>query len=362
MKRIYHIKVTFLIITIFFIQKNTFALKKVELNIMQWEGYLSSQFSGFITYARSKGYDVSIKVVKPSIVGHENTVQRISEGGVDIITPSSYFFKSSEGNLFKFIEPIDEKRLKNYANILKKLKGNYATLSNRNYGIPFTTGSYGLAYNTEKVPEPTSWKVLWDPSNKNKYSIYKHAFQNFFLINLIYGKKISDAFIFDKIDIKFSKEKAKQLINNANYLWSGYSNDLNKMDNLNYVTTWGYDVIQANKKKMKWKIAHPIEGEYLWLDSLSITKEAANNSNKVNAFYLFCDYILSPEVQVKLMREIGSTPVNIKAKQIATKEEIKSFRIGDESYFKTEKIFDSLDKRTEKGYNYVWDQILSEKK
>lgn len=361
MKNIYFIIYCSILFFNAFCHSQGYALKNVDFNIMQWEGYLTSQFSGFIKYAKNKGYNVTIHDIKPSILDHENTVERISKGGVDIATPSSYFFKSGEGNLFHLIEPINEKKLKNYPFILKKLKSQYATFNKQNYGIPFTTGTYGLAYNSEKVKEPTSWKVLWDPKNSKKYSIYSQAFQNIFLINLVFGKNISDAFAFDKLDQDMIKKRAKELVYNANYLWSGYSNDLNKIDDLNYVTTWGYDIIQANKRKFKWKISHPIEGEYLWLDSFVLTKEAASNPDKENVFYLFCDYILSPEVQLKLMREIGSTPVNINTKELATKEEIKNFRIADESYIKAEKVFDSLDKRTEKGYKYIWDQILKQK-
>ena len=324
---------------------------------MQWEGYLTPFFVPFKNFAKKNGYDVYFHVVKPAIIDHENTFERIRQGGVDLATPSFYFFQTREGRIFNLLSPIKSEKIKNFRNIIKKLHGNYSVQGSKNYGVPFTYGTYGLAYNSSLVSEPKSWKILWDKNSKNFYSIYSEAFQNIFMINLTYGRKTSDAFNYDKIDKKLIEKKLTELYQNAKYVWSGYSNNLETINSLKYLTTWGYDILEANKKGSKWKMANPMEGSYVWLDSLVLTKEASKDNDKEKIFYMFCDYILSAEVQIQMMRTIGSIPVNIYAKNLATIEEIKTYHIGDEFYIQDEKIFNNLDKRTELGYKNMWDKI-----
>src|SRR5699024_9527867 len=43
------------------------------------------------------------------------------------------------------------------------------------YSVPFMYGSIGIAYNKEKVDEPTSWEDLWNPEYKGHVTMQETA-------------------------------------------------------------------------------------------------------------------------------------------------------------------------------------------
>jgi hypothetical protein len=101
----------------------------------------------------------------------------------------------------------------------------------------------------------------------------------------------------------------KMVVNSASF-WGGmpYPKDMAK---LNYVTDYWFGVAAANKDGQHWRIASPKEKVTVWLDSLAVAADLAEDEQKVEAAYLLLDFMLSAETQAGIYQKFGSVIVSI---------------------------------------------------
>ncbi len=333
-----------------------------ELKIMEWEGYFSFLKEDFEKYAKDLGKDYKLTVVQPSITDADQLFQTIRAQDVDVCTPSSSFFKGNHGKLFKVLQPVDAAKVANFGNLPAAIQKAQFSRDEQGklYGIPFLAGPYGLAYNTDRVKvAPTSWEVLWKPENVGKYSVNKEtADVNVYVAAMVDGTPASKVWDYDTIDTNKVQKRLDSLAKNAGYIWGGHGTPLDEMKKLDYVTTWLFDVMAANKAGQHWKVAKPKERESIWLDSLALTVKAGKDPAKTEAFYLLANYALSTEVQLKFLRVNGSVPLNKEVAKKATAQEIEEFHVGDESYFNEDLIWKPLSDRTSGAYTKMWNDAL----
>ncbi len=334
----------------------------VSLNVLEWEGYISPFAADFEKYAKEKGVDAKLNILKPYITNADQIFDAVRQKSADVVTPTHNYYKMSNGKLIKVLMPIDTKQLSNYANITGSLKNaSYDKEGEGKYSVPLLGGSYGLGYNTEKVKDaPASWAVLWDEANKGKFSITNDQFEaNVYMAMLMSGYPAESFYDIDKIQFDEAKvqEKLNALVANSASFWGGVP-DAKDMASLNYVTDYWFGVALANQAGQKWKLANPKEGQTVWLDTMALSGHVKDDADKQKAAYLLLDFMISPAVQKKMYEMYGSVMVNTETAKMLSPEAAKSSHIGDEAFFKEEWFWKPLTDRTRNTYKKMWRTAL----
>jgi spermidine/putrescine transport system substrate-binding protein len=293
------------------------------LKICEWEGYIMPWESQFQAYAKERGMDVELKL-HPKYLSSPEQVFNLTRGNFcDVITPTHSYFSQRKNQLFRLLLPIDFSKIPNYSNVspaVKKLK--YNSYMGEHYAIPLLAGSYGLAYNADKVQEPTSFDVLFDLKNKCKITITKEQIAtNFYIVLSKSGYDQASIYDMDKVitssgfeDPKIQKnlELLYSNVCSQERFWLGEA-DFSKSDLL-YGTTYWFGVATVKKKGMNWKIAHNVRST-VWLDTLSFVSTLKDSPNKLKAAYLLADFMLSTSTQEKIHKKYGVVVVNTNVKQ-----------------------------------------------
>jgi len=227
-------------------------------------------------------------------------------------------------------------------------------------------GPYGLAYNSEKVNKADSWSVLWEKDSSKLYTISKdYPDCNIYVTSLVLGAGYDDIYKMNKLLKKVSnsdlKEKITQLASNAGSLWEGTANP-DEFGKLKYAATWGYAVAKANSKGMKWKMAKPKEGTTMWVDHWVITYAVNNDALKKKICEEWINYCLGNELQIGVIRNWGVSPVVTNINNLITQEEINTFNVADNEYWKSLSLWEHQDKRTKNFYKNIWNDALKQNK
>ena len=327
----------------------------VIINVLEWEGYISPFEAEFVKYAKSKGIDVKLNIIKPYITGPEDTFKAMRAKKADVTTPTNNYFKMNQGKLMQVLQPIDFSKLTNYKKVLGSLRSaSYDQGKNGKYSVPLLGGSYGLAYNAANVGAPDSWNAFWDPKFKGKYAITDSQFEaNVYITMLALGYPPETIYDISKGNFDAAKVQSKlnQLVANAGSFWGGLA-DANAMKNLDLVTTYWFGVAEANKAGQNWKFANPKEGQTVWLDTMSIGKHVTGE--KLTASYLLLDFMIGEEIQKKIIEMYGSIIVNGETSKLLDAETIKAGRVGDESFFVDAYFWKPLSSRTRNMYKQMW--------
>jgi spermidine/putrescine transport system substrate-binding protein len=343
-----------------FLAISSFQIQAETLNILEWEGYISPFAADFKAYAKSKGMDVDLNIIQPYVSDPEQIFKEMRAKKADVTTPTNNYFKASDGKLFQVLQPIDHTKLANYTKILGSLRAaTYDQNDGAKYSVPLLGGSYGLAFNADKTSEPTSWAALWEPKYKGKYAVTSDQFEaNIYTTMLVMGYPPESFYDIDKSNINKDQvqEKLNQLVANASSFWGGMA-DPAKMKELELVTTYWFGVAEANKNGQHWQLANPKEGQTVWLDTMAIGKHVSGE--KLKAAYLLLDFMVSEEIQKRILEMYGSIIVNADTAKLLSPELAKSARVGDESFFDEKFFWRPLSARTRNLYKQMWDKAQS---
>ncbi len=340
---------------------SSFSLQAVTLNVYEWEGYISTFKEDFEAYAKSKGKDITLSFLKGSdgkisyISNADDIFEALRSKPVDVVTPTHNYYQGENGRLIRLLKPIDISKLSHYSNVLSTLRvANFGKKEGKDYALPLLGGAYSLAYNADRVEAPISWAALADQSKKTSITSGQVE-ANIYIAALLAGSKPEDVYRIDKINVEETAKHLNEIFSNKTVFLAGMA-DPYEMKNLDYVTSYWFGVAAANKAGQNWKFAKPKEGQTLWLDNISISATVKSGSEKEEAAYMLLDYMISPEVQKKILDVFGSVIVNSKVKEMVSEEVATQYSVGDSSFFKEEYFWQPLDKRTANGYKNLWNK------
>jgi len=343
--------------------------QSVTLNIQCWEGYASHYVEGFKKLVKDKhNIDITINITNVSDPNEFWQMARAKK--VDLISPAHNIPKSKKWPFIKggVAIPVNLNNIPNYKYVIPFLqKNDFVTENNKVYGVPYTMGPYGLAYNADKVKEPKSWNVLWGAAAVGKYTISKdYPDANIYTSALILGSTYGDLYDIKKLRSSAGNEDAIQeklnaLAKNAYSLWAGTANP-DEFDKLHYATTWGYAVSEANKKGLNWKMARPSEGTTMWVDHWVITSAVEGDKVKKMLAEEWINYGLGIELQVGVIRNWGVSPVITNLGDHITSAERDTFAVGEDTYWKGLSLWENQDKRTSNANAKVWKKAAASRK
>ncbi len=293
------------------------AMAQVVLRVNEWPGYLSMHTEAFHAYAKSKGLDVKLEVVKPDISDEQVTFENVRSGKVDVLTPTESFLQARQKKLLNLLAPVDVSKVVGYDKVPASLRNSpFHVDGGKPYGVVFMAGYYGLYYKHAKVKEPKSWDILWSDEAKGKYSVSKDTyFVNAHIAQWsLDAKNVEHAYDAGKLDKAKLGEKMKGLAANAAHLWEGIGNSADQLKNIDYTASWGFEL------GPDWKLAFPAPGSSMWVDVLSITKEAAKDPKKLEAFYALASFAVQPEAQKVFGEKLRALPITVASGSVDVKK------------------------------------------
>ncbi len=332
----------------------------VELNIHCWDGYSRPYVEGFKALVKKK-HNIDVVLNITNVSDPDEFWQLARAERVDLISPAHNIPKSIKWPFIKHevAIPVDLKNIPNYKYVIPFLQKNaFVTKKGVVYGVPYTMGPYGLAYNADKVEEPTSWKILWKPEAKGKYTISRdYPDANIFTSALMLGARYVDLYDSNKLFSHLGEEKLQSalliLAENAYSLWTGTA-DPDEFDQLHYAATWGYAVAVANKKGQNWKMARPEEGTTMWVDHWVMTYALAKSPLKKRLAEEWINYGLGIELQTGVIRNWGVSPVVVNLGDNITAAEKDTFATGDDGYWSSLSLWENMDRITTDINTRAW--------
>ena len=339
----------------------------VVLRVLEWEGYITSFQKDFEHYAKSKGKDVTLVFSKkpdgtPFFIGsYDDIFDSLRRHDVDVVTPTENYYKSANSKLMRLLLPLELERVPNFQSLYPNIQNlNFARdESGKVYGVGLLGGSYALAYNIDKVPAPDSWTVLMSPSAHGKTSLTNEQYEaNVYQAALMSGVAPKDVYNIDhftQTQLAQTAEIVTKMVNNAASFWGGmpYPKD---MVGLSYVTDYWFGVAAANKVGQHWKIATPKEKVTVWLDSVAIAADLADDPEKLEAAYLLLDFMLGPETQAQIYQKFGSVIVSPGGKKRLPPDQQAMLPGGD--FFDETYFWQPLSLRTRNAFKVMWDEAI----
>ncbi|MEI9894406.1 MAG: spermidine/putrescine ABC transporter substrate-binding protein [Chthoniobacter sp.] len=285
--------------------------KKAGLNLFCWSEYVPQDvIDGFTK-------ETGIKVNVENYASNEEMLAKLLAGGAkyDLIQPSEYTIEA----LIK-ADKLDELTLDNIPNI-KNLAPEFTKMPHDpdgKYSVPWMAGSVGIVVNTAKVKTPVKgYNDLFDGSHKKR-------------IVVLNDNREIVSWALSSLDIPINDitpenlEKAKTVLKQWLPQVKVYDSDSPKTALLNgdvdLGIVWSGEAAILYKKNKKFQYILPSEHAHQFIDSLAIPKGAANKENAEK----FINYILKPEVSVKISEAFPYTNPNAEARKLLTKAQLEN--------------------------------------
>ncbi len=279
-----------------------------KLNIFCWSEYVPQEVLDLFTK------ETGIKVSMENYASNEEMLAKLVAGGgsYDLIQPSEYVI---EGLIKEdLLAPIDHALIPNLKNVAPEFQNMSFDPGNK-YTVPYMAGTVGIVVNTELV--------------QDEITGYNDVFQDKFKKNIVvlddareivsWGLNTLNIPVNDVTDENL--EKVRPVLSKWLPLVKVYDSDSPKTALLNgdvaIGVVWGGEgakLIEADKK-FKW--VSPKEGAHLFVDSLAIPKTAQHVKNAE----LFMNFILRPDISVKISNEFPYLNPNAAARELLTPEQ-----------------------------------------
>ena len=156
----------------------------VTLNVYNWGEYISDGSDGLMDVNAAFEKEFNVRVNYKTYESNESMYTLLESGAAeyDVVIPSDYMI----GKMIKegMLEKLNFDNIPNYKYIDEKYKG-LEYDPNNEYSVPYTWGTVGIFYNSEKVPtaevEAKGWDILWDEEYAGKIFMFDNARDSFMI-------------------------------------------------------------------------------------------------------------------------------------------------------------------------------------
>ncbi|SIS46908.1 putative spermidine/putrescine transport system substrate-binding protein/spermidine/putrescine transport system substrate-binding protein [Insolitispirillum peregrinum] len=297
-----------------------------ELNILTWEGYADPSF---IKDFETKS---SCKVSATYVGSNDDFAPKLAAGsGVyDIIVPS--IDTIGQMRLAGFVDSIDLKKVPEFGQVHAKFRSNPdVTVNGEVWAVPLIWGSVSVLYRTDKVTQPNSIKVLWNPEYKGRISLWDDKSAIYWAARMLGYDNIYDLDDTQLATIKARLIEQKPLVRKY---WStaGELAQLFLNDEVWVSNAWtGLIAKEIRKGGKPFTVAEvdPAEKSEGWMDSMMLVKGSPNT----DCSYQFINYMLSAKGQCGIVGSTDYFPTNpVSAKTCLPAEEARSRHLDDPGY------------------------------
>jgi spermidine/putrescine transport system substrate-binding protein len=296
-----------------------------------------------------------IKVVADVYESNDIMLAKVQAGGgsaYSIIYPSDYMVrKMHEQDL---LTEINHQRLVGLDNLFTRFRSPSYDHNNR-FSIPFSWGTTGLIYNSEKLPTaPDDWEYLWQNQDKlqKRMSLLNDVREVMGASLRMLGYSYNSQ---NLQEIKQAYDKLKQLKPAiASFDTDAWQNKMLAGD-LFLAMCYSGDAVKITKENPKLKFVIPHSGSSLWTDTIVIPKNPPN----ITGAYDWINFILQPDISAQLSARLSiATPNRAGFEQLP--QEIQT----NPNLFPPESILEKCERITPLGkieevYARYWTQLLT---
>jgi len=296
-----------------------------QLNIIIWAGYAedgSNQkaYDWVHPFEQATGCKVNAKVGNTS----DEMVTLMRQGGGTVYDGVSASGDASNRLIANGdVAPINVNLIPDYPNIAPFLQSPpHNTVNGVHYGISHGWGGNTLMYRTDIVkPAPTSWSVVFDPTQAAPYkgritdydspiyiadaALYLKAHQP--------GLAITDPYELTQPQFDAAVQLLKDQHPWVGKYWSAYTDEITNFTNGTTVvgTTWPYQVntLKGATPPVPVEAIVPSEGMTGWADTWMMSSHAQHP----NCMYKWMAWMVTPMVQAEVAESFGEAPANPQA-------------------------------------------------
>jgi len=285
-----------------------------SLNILTWETYHDKKWLD--EFKKQTG--IEVKATNVGSPAEMFSKVKANPGQFDIVLATAgWFDQYVKAGL---LEPVDESRIPNLANIKLGFPWKDATsVDGKLYGVLYTWGDQPLAWlpddikgldlskYTDEKGRLNDWNVYWDPALKGKVSIFDDPTSVEPMIPLALGYK--DPYNLNDEQFAAFKKKLLELRPQVKRLTSGFDDQTSQLASGEASVAYLNNVASATALK---KDGHVLEvnntvsqGVPAWSDNYAIT--ADGGGGKLDAVYKFINATLETKWQARFIAASGNS-------------------------------------------------------
>lgn len=269
-----------------------------KVNILNWSSYIPSDV--ILDFEDETGIDVNYGTYS----SNEELLAKVSvakEGTYDLIFPSDYMVEImiSRG----LIQKIDKSKLDNVSNLNSKFMNMKYDYGNQ-YTLPFLAASTVIAVNREVVKDDiNSYNDLLDSKYKNEIVLIDDQRIIIGMALLANGYDMNSV---NKDELDVAKDWLLKLKKNLKAFDSDSPKNFLISKEASIAVLWNAEGALASMQNSNIENIFPVEGVALSIDNFAIPKGAKN----IDELYQFIDYILRPDVMMKIISSYPYKNVN----------------------------------------------------
>lgn len=319
------------------------------LNVAGWDVYADpdnrNKTIGFESFEAQTGYQINFtplsnldEIIQHAETNKECDVLITSNEGIEILQKMD------------LVQELDLKKIPYYQDLHHNLRyTKWSQFEGKIYAAPWAWGPTGLLYDSESVPEPDSWNVLWDPAYKGQVSLWND-------VSMIWVTALSlgydNVYNLTLDQLEDVRKKLLQLNGQVHSYYSGEQEEMKLLVSGEVVITnsWFDPSTRLASHNKKFKMVIPREGAVGMFDSYMLSKNCA--SKEVSHKYI--NHQISPEVQLKMSRITGLAPSNIETLALMSQQEIKALHLDEHNYFGRMLLWDVMPRK------HLYERLLQE--
>lgn len=280
---------------------------------------------------------------------NEALIARLRQGnpGYDVAMPNDYAIAIMIRD--GLLQPVDLERIPNFANIAERWTGLFFDPDNE-YSVPYLWGTFGVAYNVNRVEPITSWFQVFEHNGPVAWVDDSRSMIGIALTLLGYDPNSEDA---DEI-----AEARDFLIENGRNVVAIAADDgqaLLARGEVDIALEYSGDILQIIEDCDCDDFAYviPEEGGIVDLAAMVIL----NNAPNPDLAHVFMDYILDPLVSAEMVVFTGYPTPNEAAKALLDEDILNDPLIFPDDEALALMWFNQDVGDAEQDYNDAWDEI-----
>ncbi|KYC42517.1 polyamine ABC transporter substrate-binding protein [Scytonema hofmannii PCC 7110] len=321
-----------------------------QMYIYTWEQYTNKDL--LKTFSAQTG----IRVLADLYDSNEAMLSKIQAGGgsaYSVVYPSDYMVRKMVD--LGLLTRLERDRIIGLDNLFPRFQNPIYDPNNR-HSIPFSWGTTGFIYNTEKLKTPPdNWDYLWE--NKQLLSKRMTLMNDFREVMGAVLKMLGYSYnSTNENEIKQAFDTLKVLKPDvAAFTTDAWRNQIVAGDLL-LAMCYSSDAVKIVKENPKLKYVIPKSGSSLWTDTVVIPKTAPN----IEAAYAWINLILRPDVASEMSQSLNlSTPNRAGFEQLPKNIQNNSSLFPSEAILaKCERVA-PLEQQIEALYERYWIELTS---